>query len=279
VTAFSDFSSAIAAAHSALKNWGAEVVVDRWQGVDTSGSFREVTFYDFSVGLTRHSAGKPRPIHLYELQDELKPNLPWADDHFQERVGGEPLNPGDQYKNWPYWREESEEIALSGGKFSHTYMERFWPRFAGSPRDINLGMSRYTEGFHNEGIRFRYGELSDVVDLLYEEPLTRQAYVPIWFPEDTGAVHRTRVPCSIGYFFLMRNNKLHMRYHIRSCDINRYLRDDIYMAVRLQLWMLEELKRRETADDEPVWDQVNPGAFHMAIDSLHTFGGDFRVTQ
>ena len=29
----------------------------------------------------------------------------------------------------------------------------------------------------------------DVIDLLEREPFTRQAYLPIWFPEDTGAFH------------------------------------------------------------------------------------------
>jgi hypothetical protein len=43
------------------------------------------------------------------LQKEVEPNLPWAEDHFQERVSGEPLNPGEEYKNWPWYRGNVEE--------------------------------------------------------------------------------------------------------------------------------------------------------------------------
>jgi hypothetical protein len=230
---FIDFSMAIAQCHQRLKDSGQMVPVRRWQGVDTEGEFLEVTFHSFSV----HQV----PSNLDVLRKQIQPNLPWADDHFLERVGGEPLNPGEQYKNWPYWTEESESISLKDGKFSHTYMQRFWP---------------------DDG-----GNLNDVVSLLRRDPYTRQAYVPIWFPEDTGAVSGERVPCTLGYFFLMRNGKLHMRYHIRSCDLTRYLRDDIYMAVRLQLWVLEQLE-----------GHIAPGEFHMDIDSLHIFGRDFATT-
>jgi Thymidylate synthase len=251
---FATFEAAILALGRSLKENGRDVPVSRWQGVDTEGTFREVTFQSFVVHQVPHSLG--------DLREAIKPNLPWADDHFLERVGGEALNPGEQYKNWPYWVAESEDISLRDGKFSHTYMERFWPRWAGELKDFE-GRGRD----YNFGVRYRYGDLEDVVDLLRKDPHTRQAYVPIWFPEDTGAVHGERVPCTIGYFFLMRNNRLHMRYHIRSCDFVRYLRDDIYMAARLQLWVLEQLE----------WDEVLPGEFHMDIDSLHMLGRDFGV--
>lgn len=268
MTRFSSFDKAINSAYDTLKNWGQVVPVSRWQGVETGGHFREVTFFSFEVPVHRGALrSSDHPLDILDLlQVEIKPNLPWADDHFLERVSGEPLNPGEQYKNWPHWRGESEDISLEGGKFSHTYMERFWPVYAGGAQLENIG------------IRFRLGDLSDVVKLLYEDPYTRQAYVPIWFPEDTGAVHQLRVPCSIGYFFLMRNDHLHMRYHIRSCDFNRYLRDDIYMAVRLQLWMLDQLQTTELqGDHEQLWVDVKPGTFIMDIDSLHVLGGDFHV--
>jgi hypothetical protein len=43
------------------------------------------------------------PSTIENLQEEIQPNLPWAEDHFKERVSGEPLNPGEQYKNWPWY--------------------------------------------------------------------------------------------------------------------------------------------------------------------------------
>ena len=66
-----------------------------------------------------------------------------------------------------------------------------------------------------------YGDLDDVVTLLTNDPLTRQAFLPMWFPEDTGVVHGTRVPCSLGYHFMQRDGRLSITYYIRSCDIVR----------------------------------------------------------
>ncbi len=40
----------------------------------------------------------------------------------------------------------------------------------------------------NRGIRYRYADLHDVIDTLNKDPLTRQAYIPIWFPEDGSAM-------------------------------------------------------------------------------------------
>ena len=122
----------------------------------------------------------------------VEPNLPWAEDHFLERVGGEPLNPGEQYKNWPWYRGNVETHKPQGA-FSHTYMERFWPRYAEIPR------THRRKGAMTKGIRYRYGDLNDVLDLLAREPYTRQAYLPVWFPEDTGAHHGERVPCTLGW--------------------------------------------------------------------------------
>lgn len=251
-------------AYTQLK-YAPEVPVQRWQAVDTEGHFKEIVNFSFQ---------SPIPAEVYWLAEVVRPNLPWAEDHFQERVSGEPLNPGEQYKNWPFWTPAAEDqMRRVGGKFSHTYMERFWPRDEGVPDEPKPW-----------GIRYRYGDLLDVVEMLHKDPYTRQAYVPIWFPEDTGAVHGERVPCSIGYHFLMRNNELHCFYVIRSVDFVHYFRDDIYMACRLCQWMLDELRKIDRVDfgldDSPdtlIWDQVTTGNLYMTIFSLHVFGKDFHV--
>ncbi len=91
------------------------------------------------------------------------------------------------------------------------------------------------------GIRYNYGDFGDVIRLLQREPFTRQAFLPMWFPEDTGSVHGERVPCTIGYHFMRRGNYLHIVYYIRSCDYLRHFRDDIYVACINLMWVLETL--------------------------------------
>lgn len=184
------------------------------------------------------------------LREDIRPNLPWAELHFAERVGGEPTNPGKTYHLWPYFRGNvpKHQNPEDGDRFSHTYMERMW-----------------TDEYM--GIRYRYGNLSDVVKLLHDMPTTRQAYLPIWFPEDTGAHAGERVPCTLGYHLMMRGGRLHIMYPIRSCDFIRHFRDDVYLAARLVQWILDELR----ALDGDVWNDVRPGTLTMHMHSLHVF--------
>ena len=125
------------------------------------------------------------------------------------------------------------------------------------------------------GIRYNYGDFGDVIDLLQREPYTRQAFLPMWFPEDTGSVHGERVPCTIGYHFMRRGDYLHIVYYIRSCDYLRHFRDDIYMACRKLMWVLDELKTR----DPKRWSNVVPGYYAMHITSLHCFNKEKEVLK
>jgi hypothetical protein len=217
------------------------------------------------------------------LASLVKPNLPWAEDHFCERVGGQPLNPGEQYKNWPYYRGNVEQHQTEEEmKFSHTYMERLWPKEAGMPY-LDPGIKFSASGFEDHagraehrGIRYAYGDLRDVVGLLVRQPHTRQAYVPLWFPEDTGATHGQRVPCTLGYHFMMRRDRLHCFYPIRSCDVIRHFKDDVYMAGRLVQWMIGQC--RDQGGDK-IWKYVQPGSLTVFAPSLHIFEGDVPMLE
>lgn len=202
------------------------------------------------------------PSGVKQLQEDIKPNLPWAEDHFQERMSGEPLNPPPSSSYWPFAMQDNE-VHKTGDKFSHTYPERMW--CAKSERGLDIA---------RQGIRYSWGDLSDLVRLLIKEPLTRQAYLPIWFPEDINAANiGERVPCSLGYHFLLRPPTFTVTYLIRSCDFVRHFRDDVYMAARLLQWVLNSC--------HPHWDfeGVRPETvielklvFHAM--SLHCMVGD-----
>lgn len=240
----------------------------RWQGVDISKrpetEMHEILNWAFQVPLRSLES-------LDHWREDIRPNLPWADDHFAERVGGQPLNPGEQWKNWP-WGNSADKFRAQGGKFDHTYMERFWPKYVKVPNtgDSDINVVKY----FMQGIRFEYADLNDLVNHLASDPLSRQAYLPIWFPED-GSPEAKRKPCTLGYWFILRNGFLHMHYPIRSCDIVRHFRDDCYMAVRLMMWMLERLREK----DAITWGSVAPGMYSMWIGSLHCFINDIRVLK
>lgn len=211
---------------------------------------------------------------LQHYRDDIHPNLPWADNHFErDRVCGLPVNPGFTWQDWP-WSNRANTFRTHGAQFDHSYAERFWPKYAGKTVDGAGGDELIIGGVEtltpNRGPRFPYGDLRDVVNLIDRDPTTRQAVLPIFFPEDTGATQGQRVPCSLFYHFYHHDGRLHMRYDIRSCDALRHFRDDIYLAVRLQLWVIKSL--RLASPDR--WKDLRMGRFTMNIGSFHCFIND-----
>jgi hypothetical protein len=225
----------------------------RWQTLDVSQS-------------DLHATHELRNVHIVydvphsrsELADDVSPDMPWAELHFEERVGYEPLNPAPSYKYWPHHNGDKDRH-VDGTVFSHTYPERFWPKHAGDdPPD--------PRNFANRGIRFNYGDLDGVVDQLVSNPLTRQAVLPVWFPEDTGATDR-RVPCSLTYHFMGDGQgNLDCWYSMRACDFLRHFHNDLYLAARLLQWVCSVVAAHGV--------EFEPGRLNMAISSLHLFKGD-----
>lgn len=227
-----------------------EVHTEKWQGKkikhDPKYTMIETLNLSFSCQMSPD---------IKEIGKQINPNFAWADEHFKERVCGLPLNPPPSHERWPYAQKNNAEFG-GNEKFSHTYPERIWPKFAS---DIpNSKMS---------GIRYEYGDFNDVVELMSREPSTRQAFLPIWFPEDTGSVTGERVPCSIGFHFIRRSDWVHVVYYIRSCDFFRHFRDDIYLCAKKVFWLIEKLREKDPEN----WNHVKPGMLTFHCTSLHAW--------
>lgn len=226
----------------------------KWQSLDISESSAHATYELLNVTFWYQMPGT-----VHGAQELIEPDLPWAERHFQERVGGEAINPGVEHANWPYHAGRLD-LHQDGGRYDHNYMERIWPT------DL---VHEFGNGDHPfAGYRFPVGDLDDVVTLLATDQGTRQAYLPIWFPEDTGSTQGQRVPCSLGYHFIIRNGVLHCQYNLRSCEIYRHFTNDIYMAVRLAQWVVEQLDEVHGAR------RLRLGQLTTNIVSLHGFLGD-----
>jgi hypothetical protein len=246
-----------------------QVWTERWQGVAANQDTRELLNAEIEVDL--HGSED-----LDYWRSDCAPSLPWADDHFLERVGGEPLNPGVEWANWP-WGHSANKFRGAQGRFNHNYMERLWPKFARRTEDGKLplrmkSIRRYphTDSRPKIGIGYEYGDLEDLVDLLAHEPYTRQAWIPLFYPEETGRGDGGRKMCSLGYQFIVRDGHLHMYYPLRSCDLIRHWRDDCYLAVRMLLWVLDRCRDRNIG----FWEDVVPGTYAMHCTSLHVFSTD-----
>ena len=201
------------------------------------------------------------PCDVKKLQKETGCDLPWAEDHFQERISGIPSNPGKTYKYWPY-HNNLDNSKYKDEKFSHTYQERFWASEANNENPIDGGKGP------NWGIRFKLGDLDDLISLLYTNPKTRQAYLPIWFPEDTWAANNNeRVPCTLGYYFWVKDNELHCNYTMRRWDVFRHFRNDVYLTARLMQYISLRLSQYNGYD-------IHAGKLTMIIYNLHLFEKD-----
>ncbi len=249
------------------------VHTEKWQGVGISNKPEMVSYELMNYTFTHCLRGEEG---LQQYQRAIKPNLPWADDHFEERVCGYPINPGVEWANWP-WAVSADKFRKEGGMFNHNYMERYWPKWASKempPTETAENWLAAADAFEYipnmpRGIRNEYGDLNDLVQSLAKNPLSRQEWFPIFHPEDVGDVIGGRKPCSLGYQFWVRGGQLHVYYPLRSCDFFRHMRDDIYLTIRLLLWVLDRCRNRDVA-----WHEVTPGTFTMHCTSLHVFAND-----
>lgn len=211
----------------------------KWQAIDSPMPMLEIEDMWLQMDLCSD---------IVDLGNQTKADLPWSEDHFQERLSG-PSNPGEQYKNWKYYRKSEDDKSFrTSGIFSHTYQERFWP-------------------LPIKGIRYIMGNYSDVKLRMMKDTTTRQAFLSIWHPEDQSLGNR-RLPCSIGYWFKISNGCLNLTYLIRSCDATRHFRNDVYMAQRLAMDMYEFLKENNKELD------IKLGRMSMWIGSFHCFQSD-----
>lgn len=161
----------------------------------------------------------------------------WADAEFKERITPN-VNPGEAWK----LRKDIWEQFLVDGSFDYSYSERLT------------------------------GPLSEVIELLREDPDTRKAVIPIFNGNgyiDTDYYNDfVRIPCSMYYDFLIRENEigekqLNICYHQRSSDFITHFGNDVYLAYRLMQYVAAQIG-------------VKPGYLIHTIDSLHVYRKDWQ---
>ena len=134
----------------------------------------------------------------------------FAEADFNDRMSPTPVNPGQAVKF------DSVGVLRNylqpDGKLAYTYSERMCY------------------------------QLEPIINLLKEHPDTRQAFLSIWNPEDDILNFETsRVPCSLGFHFLIRNGKLNLVYYMRSLEVTQCVGNDIYTSSRMIEAVAEKL--------------------------------------
>ena len=163
-----------------------------------------------------------------------KINIEWLTAELAERCWGllgSELNPGTAWKfNKEFWGQ-----FIRNEVFSYSYAER------------------YQE------------QLPYIIRELQNKPNTRQAVMTM-YDKHQDMMHwggRDRVPCSLTYQFLLREDKLVLIYNQRSCDFVKFFPSDVWLTVGLLLYVAERIGKE-------------PGQFIHFLGSLHAFAGDLK---
>ena len=222
-----------------LKVSGITVPVKHYQNIELVGDdqlTKELIGVNFVI--TRPDQGQMEMLRFI-FGDEAQKIMEYCDVELKDRVSPVPLNPGNSYKVrldlWQSLMSRSQE-----GKFDYTYSERIASN----------------------------SQIKNVLMALSEDMHSRRAMIMIYKPEDTydamGAA--TRIPCSISYQFLIRNDKLMVVYYIRSNDYYKHFPIDIIMTSLLQQYIYDNLKR--------IYPRLKLGSMTYFAGSLHAYKTD-----
>lgn len=209
-----------------LKEMGIKIHPQTYQDkyVADDPSFDAYELQDYIYRVT-----KPIPADLNALQ-------PWADAEFAERLDLRYAdnNPG---MAWMYREQVWRQFLQEDGTFAYTYGERI----------------------------HRPDQLRLIIERLKADPDSRQAFMGIWDPDQDitklGGV--SRVPCTLGYYFQIRQGQLNMTYLQRSADYATHFTNDIYLAVRMQAYIADRVG-------------VPVGYYTHWLGSLHVFAKDVK---
>jgi thymidylate synthase len=222
-----------------LKVSGITVPVKHYQNKELTGenqNTKELVGVNFII--SKPSMGK-KDMLKFLFKDEADNIEEYCKQEFLDRINREGLNPGNSYKiRLDLW--QSLMSKKDGEKFDYTYSER-----------INY-----------------CHQLDNAIAALKDDIHSRRAMIMIFKPEDTqeSSGFATRIPCSIDYQFLIRNNKLMVLYHIRSQDYFKHFAIDIWLANAMQEYMVEQLK--------DTYPNLKVGSLNYYCGSFHAYNED-----
>lgn len=201
---------------------------------------KELIGVDFKID--KPLLDRDKAIHyMFKDEAEAEKIINYCNQEIADRCSGEPLNPGNSYKI----RSDMWNKFLEGSnKFSYQYAERLWTN----------------------------DQFKSVIDCLKNDAGTRQAVLSVWNPDKDMVATKlgggNRIPCSLNYQFMIRNNRLHCIYSLRSNDFFGHHVVDLYCASGLMEYVVNELKE--------VYPELKVGSLTYLCGSLHAFRTDIQ---
>lgn len=236
---FKDCEQMIREIDRELKVSGITVPVKHYQNKELEGDSqktKELVGINFTI--SKPYLGR-REMLEFIFRDDADRIERYCNEEFKDRIDRRGLNPGNSYlvrlDLWQQFMSRDKD-----GKFDYTYSERM-----------------------NE-----FGQLDNAIAALKDDMNSRRAMVMIFKPEDTqsSAGFATRIPCSISYQFLIRNNRLVVIYYTRSNDYFNHFAIDIWLAAQIQFYMVSELAE--------TYPGLKAGQLEYFAGSLHAYHDD-----
>lgn len=187
-----------------------------------------------------------------------KESYEWCKAEFNERVDPTGVNPGEAWKLrenvWKEYLNDSDKFDYSYGARLN---ERPWLPNPDSWDDvIGEGMLRH------------------IIGELDRNPDTRQAILSIWDRQiDPGRIGGIkRVPCSMYYQVIIRDNLVHIIYNQRSCDVVTHFGNDVWQAWHLKEFITQQLRTMGHGE-------YRGGNLYHNIASLHSYRKDWDILK
>ena len=217
---------------------GITVECNSYQDKKLEGDYRfvkELMGVDFRISKPMIN-WKEAIAYMFPSEEETNKILKYCKQEIKDRTSGKPLNPGNSYKiRNDYWSNFLE----GDSKFSYQYAERLWTN----------------------------DQFKAVIECLRNDPGTRQAVLSIWNPDKDMISSKlgggNRIPCSLSYGFLIRNDRLHCIYHMRSSNFFEHLPIDLICAAGMMDYIVKQLKN--------TYPNLKVGSLSYLGNSLHGF--------
>lgn len=234
-------------------------------GSDSDYETKELTAYGFQI-LGHSALGITDELKLIEylVKDGAQATeiSRYIAREFSSRfMSAEPSNPGPAYlERLRVWKEFLKE----DGKFHYTYSERTVPQM--SPVLERLAKDNDS--------RQCIIQIFDALDRVSRRSGDGESLELRWElgQDQEMASGVGRIPCSMYYQLMVRNNKVELIYTMRSCDLLTHFVIDFILALNLQAYAVEFLNEYSGAATP-----YSIGKFTYFTGSLHAYRKDMRA--
>lgn len=236
---FKDCLQAVQEMDRELKVAGITVPVQHYQNKKLEGenqNTKELIGVNFVI---TKPANKRKEMLEFIFKDSADKIMEYCQQELLDRVDRRGLNPGNSYKiRLDLWQKLMS--TSNPDKFDYTYSER-----------INY-----------------VNQLDNAIEALKEDKHSRRAMVMVFRPEDTkcSSGFATRIPCSVSYQFMIRNNKLFVLYYIRSNDYFKHFAIDVVLTSMMQEYVLDALRVK--------YPELKLGPLNYYAGSFHAYRED-----